>query len=96
MRNSLIIKDLILGELWKVCLYNNRIKEIVTVLLRTDLWLSSIYVVIYMYKNSNYKKTKEESTKVRNIFCIVSSPFPQKIINIHLYVSYKAFVRSMA
>ena len=30
------------------------------------------------YKNSNYKKkqkTEKESTKIRNIFCKVSSPF---------------------
>ena len=36
------------------------------------------------YKNFNYKKTKKESIKIRNIFCIVSS---QKIIYIHLVLT---------
>ena len=48
-------------------------------LLTTDLWLSSIN----NYKNSNYKKTKKESTKIRNIFFVkFQAPFSQKIINI--------------
>ena len=33
---------------------------------------------------------KKELIKIRNIFWIVSSPFSSKIINIHLYISYKA------
>ena len=42
-------------------------------------------------KNSNYKKVKKESTKVRNIVCKVS--FSQKIIQLH--ISCKAFIRSI-
>ena len=41
MRNSLIVRHLILKVLWKICI-NNHIKEIFTVRLTTDLQLSSI------------------------------------------------------
>ena len=34
-------------------------------------------------------------TKIRNIFVNFQAPFSQKIINIHLYMSYKAFIRSI-
>ena len=45
-------------------------------------------------KTLNYKKTKKESTKIRNIFFVkFQSPVSQKIINIQLYISYKAFIR---
>ena len=44
------------------------------------------------YKNSNYKKL---STKIRNIFVSFQAPFSKKIINIDLYKSYKAFIRSI-
>ena len=40
-------------------------------------------------------KTKKESTKIRNIFVKFQAPFSQKNINIKLYMSCKAFIRSI-
>ena len=42
MQKSLIVRHLILGVQWKICLINNHVKQIFTDLLTTDLWLSSI------------------------------------------------------
>ena len=69
MRNSLIVRHLIL-EVYSgnsVCI-NNHIKEIFIVQLTTDEYLITM-------KTLTIKKAKKESTKVRNIFCKVSSPF---------------------
>ena len=56
MRNSLIVRHLILGVEYseKSVSINNHINEMFTVLLTTDLWLSSINN--YKNSNSDYKK----------------------------------------
>ena len=47
------------------------------------------------YESSNYKKNLEW-TKIQNIFFVqFQALFSQKIINIHLYISYKAFICSV-
>ena len=48
------------------------------------------------YKNSNNKKLKRNRQKVEIFFVKFQAPFSQKIINIHLYISYKSFTHSIA
>ena len=96
MRNSLIVRHLILRVLWEisksVCI-NNHIKEILTVQLTTDMWLSSIFKITI--KTLTIKELRRNRQKFEIFFVKFQAPFPQKIINIHLYISYKAFIRSI-
>ena len=96
MRNSLIVKLSILGVLWKisksVCI-NNHIIEIFTVQLTTDMWLSSISKITI--KTLTIKKLRRNRQKFEIFFVKFQARFPQKIINIHLYISCKAFIRSI-
>ena len=45
------------------------------------------------YKNSNHKKLRRNRQKFEIFFG--NFFFSQKIINIHLYIPYKAFIRSI-
>ena len=47
------------------------------------------------YKNSNYKKLRRNQQKFEIFFVKFQAPFSQKIINIHLYISYKACIHSI-
>ena len=79
MRNSLIVRHLIL-EVYsgKSVRINNHIKETFIVQLTTG----------------EYLVTKKTVTIEKLFFCKASRPFSQKIIKIHLYISYKAFICS--
>ena len=59
-------------------------------MLTTDLW----YLITI--KTLTIKKTKEEPTKFEIFFCKVSSHFfSEDHINIQLYITCKAFIRSI-
>ena len=71
---------------------NNHIKEIFTVLLKLicGCW------VFNNYKNFKYKKNLERIDKNSKYFFVkFQAPFSQKIFNIHLYTSCKAFIASI-
>ena len=89
MRNILIVRHLKLeaysGK--SVCI-NNHIKEIFIVQLTTDEYLITM-------KTLTIKKLRKNRQKFEIFFEEFQAPFSQKIINIHLYISYKAFLRSI-
>ena len=89
MRNSLIVRHWIL-EVYSgksVCI-NNHIKEIFIVQLTTCKYLITM-------KTPTMKKLRRNRQKFEIFFVKFQAPFSQKIINIHLYISYKAFIRSI-
>ena len=92
MRNSLIIRRLILGVLWKICLYKSYWRNVLLVCWQLICGCRAFN----NYKNSNYKKKLRRSRQKFEFFFVkFPAPFSQKIINIHLYISYKAFIRSI-
>ena len=103
MKMIFLIKDwecetVLLSRIWSweyseksVCI-NNHIKEFVLF-----CWqLICGFLVFNNYKNSNYKKSWKESIKFEIFFFVkFQAPFSQKTINIHLDISYKAFMHSV-
>ena len=57
-------------------------------------FILSLLQVFNIYKNSDYKKLGIDKNS-KYFFVKFQAPFAQKIINIHLYVSYKAFILSI-
>ena len=89
MRNSLIVRHLILRVLCKICLF---IKEIFTVLLTTDF--CRVFNNYNCIKTLNYKKLRRNRQKLEIFFFVkFQAPFPPKIIIVQLYISCKAFIR---
>ena len=93
-----------------VCI-NNHIKESFIVQLTTDEYLITMktltitklgrnrqkFEIFFFvnYKNLTIKKLRRNRQKFEIFFVKFQAPFSQKIINIHLYISYKAFIRSI-